>query len=298
MCDIDKTKLKKYGQKYHVKKLYRNSLEMFQKEKLECVSICTLTDSHLEFVSQAAKMKVKAIFLEKPIADNLANARKIIEICRKNNIKLLIDHQRRFHPIYHHIKNFIKQSKIGNIQLFNQYYGGGITNTGTHIFDLLLYFFGDVKSIKESLSKNKSQNPLDPNLDIDLFFRNGIKGKIQALDTMNYGNLELDIFGTKGRIRINLANNKIEYFQISKKEVSVYKNLEKSKFKAIKTKKSEIYLGIENLINSITGSEKLLSSGEDGYKALELTIASMLSSKLNKKIELPIKNMRFKIHSR
>ena len=66
----------------------------------------------------------------------------------------------------------------------------------------------------------------------------------------------------------------------------MYKNLEKSKFKAIKTKKSEIYLGIENLINSITGSEKLLSSGEDGYKALELTIASMLSFKLNKKIEL------------
>ncbi len=298
LCDVDKTKLKKYGKKYSVKKLYQNSLQMFQKEKLDCVSISTLADSHLEFVRQAAKNKVKAIFLEKPIADNLSSARKIIEICRKNNIKLLIDHQRRFHPLYQQIKKFITQSKLGNIQVINQYYGGGISNTGTHVFDLLRYFFGDVKSVKASLSNNKSQNPLDPNLDIDLIFVKGKQGKIQALDTMNYGILELDIFGTKGRIRMDLINNNIEYFQISTKDSIVYKKLSQSKFKTKETKKSEIYIAIENLVNCIRGKGKLLCTGEDGYKALELTIASMISWKHNKTMKLPIKNNKFKIHSK
>lgn len=297
LCDEDKNKLKKYGQKFQIKNLYQSSSELLQNEKIECLSICTFANSHLELVRQAANNKVKGIFLEKPIADNLSNARKIIEICKKNNIRLLIDHQRRFHSLYQYVKKFIQHKKLGNIQLVNIYYGGGISNTGTHVFDLLRYFFGEVKSLQAHLSNNKSQNPHDLNLEIDLIFVNDIQGRMQALDTKNYGILELDIFGTKGRIRLDLINNKIEYFQISKNASYVYKMMNRSRFKTSKMKNSEIFLGIENLVTSIIKNEKLLCTGEDGYKSLELSIASMISYKSNKSIHLPLKKNSFKILS-
>ena len=117
LCDMDNSKLEKYGTKYHVSSLYTDSLEMFECEKIDCVSICTLTDTHLDLVKQASKNNVKAIFLEKPISDSLANAQKIIQICKTNGIKLAIDHQRRFNPFYQSIKEFLKQKKLGNIQI-------------------------------------------------------------------------------------------------------------------------------------------------------------------------------------
>ena len=78
LCDIDQIKLDKYGKKYNVSKLYTDFHEMLKNEELDCVSICTLADSHLEIVEQIAKSNVRAIFLEKPISDTLENASKIL----------------------------------------------------------------------------------------------------------------------------------------------------------------------------------------------------------------------------
>ena len=104
LCDIDKKKLKKYGTKYQVSGLYEHSFEMFKNENIECVSICTLAETHLELVKEAAEFNIKGIFLEKPISSTLLEAQKIIEICKKNKISLVIDHQRRFDPFYVKIK--------------------------------------------------------------------------------------------------------------------------------------------------------------------------------------------------
>src|SRR5690242_10530221 len=83
LCDIDKKKLKKYGIKYNIRSLYSSSEEMFRKESLDCVSICTLANDHLNLVKQAADYGIRGIFLEKPMSDTLENARKIIQVCNK-----------------------------------------------------------------------------------------------------------------------------------------------------------------------------------------------------------------------
>ena len=57
----------------------------------------------------ASKNNVKGIFIEKPFAVSLKEAKRIIEICKKNKIILLVDHQRRFHPIYETVKKILKK---------------------------------------------------------------------------------------------------------------------------------------------------------------------------------------------
>jgi len=141
LCDIDKKKLSKYGRKYKVNGLYQNSNEMFEQEKLDCVSICTHADSHLKLVKQAIQFGIKGVFLEKPISNNLSDAQKVIKICKKNNVILSINHRRRFDPLFHSIKKLLRMKKFGKIQFMNIYYGGGIANTGSHVFDVLRMFF-------------------------------------------------------------------------------------------------------------------------------------------------------------
>lgn len=298
LCDVDKSKLEKFGKKFHVDNLYTDTKEMFSKENLDCVSICTLVDTHLVLVEEAIRFGVKAIFLEKPISDSLQNAHKIVKLCKKNKVTLIIDHQRRFDPVYHSVQSFIKKKKLGNLQLVDIYYGAGIANTCSHIFDVLRMFFGEVSYVSAKFSKNKSINVQDPNLDVSLEFVNGMQCNLHALDVSNYGILEMDIFGTMGRLRFDLSTNEIEYFKTSDNDFLVYKNLVQSKVKINKSTKTAISLGIQNMVNCVMKKDSPLSTGMDGYKSLELIVASLQSSKLNRRVHLPMMRNSFKIKSR
>lgn len=298
LCDIDGNKLKKYGKKYGINSLYFDAKKMFKEESLDCVSICTLPDSHLPLIKEASKHKIKGIFLEKPISISLKDAKNIIKICEKNKIKLQIDHQRRFSPFYQKIKKIINDKKFGKLQHCSIYYGSGIANTGSHIFDLINYFFGGIKWIKATQSKNISNNILDPNIDGKFECKNDLLCTIQSFDYNKFALLEFDIIGTKGRIRLNLTDSKAEFFIVSEKLGLAYKKLIK-KSDIIKENKDDIVLGLENLFNSIQNKTKILSSGKEGYASLEAIIAMKLSAnKKGKRIELPIKSNSLKISSR
>ena len=299
LCDIDKKKLKKYGKKYNVKRLYTKSSEMFAKEDLDCISICTLADSHLELVKQAVNAGVKGIFLEKPISNSLNNTKKIIKLCNQKNVKLAIDYQRRYDQYYISIKNFLNE-RMGKIQTINVFYGGGIANTGSHLFDLLRFFFGEIKSMKGSFSNNQSGNVLDPNIDLQIEFKRKINCTINSLDYRIYGLFEMDILSTEGRLRINLAANtyEINYFKKSIKDASGYRKLIPFTFKVKKSKESSIILVVKDLMNCIKYNKKPICSGIDGYKSLELILASIMSSKQNKVVHLPLISNKYKISSK
>lgn len=295
LCDVDKSKLEKYGKKYHISSLYTDSSEMFKNEKIDCVSICTLVDTHLDLVRQAVKNNVKAIFLEKPISDSLLNAKKITEICKINKIKLAVDHQRRFNPFYQCMRKFLKQKKIGEIQFVNVYYGSGIANTGSHLFDVLRLFFGDIVSIKSCSAEINTINPADPNIDATIKFERGTLCQIHALDYNKYAVLELDILGTLGRIRLDLISDQIRYFRITKGHV--YRTLIESKLNLKKPNKTPIQLAIQNLIETINSSKEPLCTGYDGYKSLETIAAATISLKSQKEVKIPLKN-NYKITSK
>lgn len=298
LSDINNLKLKKYGEKYNVSSLYLDYHEMFSKEKLDCISICTLADSHLEIVREAAIHGVKGIFLEKPISDSLDSASQIIRICKEKKIRLQIDHQRRFDSFYEKIKELISNDKFGRIQHVRIYYGSGIANTGSHIFDLIRYFFGDIDWVEGTFSKNESNNPNDPNIDGKVSCKSDVICHLFGFDVKQYGILEFDILGTNARIRINLSKSTIEYFEVSSTKGLVYGELEPRSI-SLPERKDSIVLGLENLLVSIEKDTKTLSTGEDGYASLEAIIGMRVSAENNgMRINLPVKTNTYKIASK
>jgi len=298
LCDIDTFKLTKYGKKYNVSELYTDYKKMFTESQLDCVSICTLSDSHLEIVKEAVKHNVKGIFLEKPISNSLSDAKEIVRICKKHKVKLQIDFQRRFDPFYHLVKKIVTDKKFGKIQHSSIHYGAGIANTGSHFFDLIRFLFGDIKAVKGEFSQNISNNTADPNIDGLIICENGVKCSIHALNVKNYGILELDILGSNARIRLNLAKSTLEYFEINSKKGLVYKELIE---KPLKTppRKDAIVLGLESLLKSIQNNSEPMCNGNDGYYSLEATLAIIRSARNNSVlVNLPLKTDTYKVSSK
>jgi predicted dehydrogenase len=291
-CDIDVEKLKKYGKKYSVNNLFTNIDELLEKTKPDLISVCTQVHQHEEITIKAAKAGVKGIFCEKPIADSITAAKNMIDVCEKNGVILMIDHQRRFDPLFRTIKNAIENNILGKIYHSTFYYTAGIHNTGTHAIDLMRYFFGDIEWIVGRFSQVKSPNPNDPNIDGFLGFKSGVLASIHALDVNNFLIFEQDILGSNGRLRILNSGAKIEYYKISdSKYFTGYKELEMSNLPFNVPEKREFMIeGIESLVNSIETRTRPISSGYDGLQDLEAILALITSAEDDsKKVYLPLK---------
>ncbi|TLX79082.1 MAG: hypothetical protein E6L00_08380 [Thaumarchaeota archaeon] len=159
-------------------------------------------------------------------------------------------------------------------------------------------FFGEVESVSGNFSTNESGNKLDPNIDAVLKFKNGIISKLNSIDVRNYGILEMDIFGTTGRIKLNLATNTLEYFKTSREDVLVYKNLVLSNINVKRSHQSAITLGVKNLVRCIQTKNEPLCTGEDGYKSMELILACIQSSIERKEVSLSLLHNDYKINSK
>lgn len=295
-ADVDQKKLKQFGEKWGVDKLYSDYRELLEKESIDILSICTWSSTHREICERAVESGVKAIFCEKPITESLRAADEMVAICKNKGVLLAIDHSRRWDEMHQQIKDYIQSGKLGKIQKVSAYYTGGIANTGTHLLDILRFFFGDVAWVWSNFAGQEQET--DPSIDAYLYFKQGFGATLQGLEVKNYLIFEIDIFGEKGRIRIkNSGFNTLFWEVIDHSKFSGYKCLGSMGNEMFGSGLQNCMIrAIENIINSLKTGDEPKSTGNDGRAALEL-ICAIHESKGNK-IFLPLNNRDILIKSK
>jgi predicted dehydrogenase len=292
ICDIDLKKAKKAKEQWNIDSYYSDHIEMLDKEDIDILSICTHPDSHEKIVNDAVNSGVKAIFCEKPISYNMDSALKILELCKSNNIKLAINHSRRWDPYFINLKNEIINKKFGTLQHINFYYTRGIANTGSHLFDLLRYLFGEIISLNAISSIKEIKG--DPTISCTLEMENGLLCNLIGLDGRYYRIFDLEIFGSKSKISIDTSKRAKLFSSTPSKRSSEFNELyEITDDKKTIENSETIISSVTNIIECIEGRNEINCSGIDGYKSLELILAAVLSNKMNKKITLPLEKKHF-----
>lgn len=284
LSDIDKGKLEKAGKRWGITSLYHDYKEMLKKEELDILSICTGASNHLEITREAVNSGVKAIYCEKPIADRLQNADEMIKLCHDNGVVLQINHQRRFDDLYRAIKEFLQRGGLGEIQQAAFYYTRGIANTGSHVFDLLRFLFGDVDWVQATYSQNKSHQANDPNLDGVVKSKKGLTCRIQACDDQNFTVFDMNFVGNKGELNIARNGSTVTYYK--PKEGILMSGTPPFD---TNVPRNSMLKAVEHLVGCLKEGKTSISSGEDGRAALELICAFHDSADANsKRIKLPL----------
>ena len=300
-CDLDEEKLAKCGQRWQIPTLYQDYRELLSKEKLDILSICTWNSTHLDIARDAADNGVRAIFCEKPIANSLKNADEMIRLCQEKGVILQIDHKRRFDKFHQEIKSFLQASRLGRIQQVTFYYVSGIANAGSHMFDLLRFYFGDIDWVQAIYSRNESHNTDDPNIDGMVKFKSGLFGSIQTCDVNKFYIFEMDCLGTKGRLNITRDGFDLDFYEVRKSQLFSEDMDLFHTASPISSDTSREFMveAVRHLVECLTEGKKSLSSGEDGRAALELICAFQESAQADgKRITLPLKDSDIGIKSR
>src|SRR5687767_2042972 len=94
--------------------LYADYRELLERERPDIVSVCVPTRYHAAVALHVASHPgVKAIFLEKPIAQSLADADRLIAAFERHNVAVAVNHTRTWDPHYLTIRRLIAEGAIG-----------------------------------------------------------------------------------------------------------------------------------------------------------------------------------------
>ena len=158
-----RTKGERFAKDFGIPKVYDNPRELFEKEKIDFVDLCTNPFSLPNFVRMAASYKVPVIS-QKPMAPSVAIGEELVATCKKAGIKYLIHENWRWQPCLRQFKTVLDSGKIGTpfrarITLVSGYdfYSHEptlaelehflLTDSGTHILDIARLYFGETESV-------------------------------------------------------------------------------------------------------------------------------------------------------
>ena len=285
-CDIREDRLNLFKEKWNVTRLYKDYKEMLRKEQIDILSVSTHAQQHKEIVIEAAKSGVKAIFCEKPISTNLRDAEEMIKVCKENNVILCIDHTRRFDNFWRKAKEVIDSGLIGDIKVINAYSTAGLQNGGSHLFDLLRFFNGEVDTVYAKLKRDGTTDPSGIGF---LKFKNGSHAFVD-IDFRDYVLFQINLICSKGMLKCGGMIRGDKAFELFTSKSSQTQTglleLQREEFPEVDGEMALVN-AINEIIESIETGKKLISTGEDGLKQLEICTAFYESDRLNSEIKIP-----------
>lgn len=205
-----------------IENVTKDSAEVFNDPEIEAVIICSSTNTHAQFIIEAAKAG-KHIFCEKPIDHDIAKIREALEAVEKSGVKLQIGFVRRFDHNHKKVHDAVIEGKIGDPHIIK------ITSrdpepppieylkvSGVLFFDMMIHDFDMARYISNSEVEEVSAQAavlVDPAIgeigDIDtaivtLKFENGALGVIDNSRKATYGyDQRTEVFGSNGCIAIS-----------------------------------------------------------------------------------------------
>jgi len=158
-------KRQKFAAKYGCRAA-RSYDEILGDRTIEAIINTTPNSVHRETTIAAARAG-KHVFLDKPIANTIADARALTEACRRAKVVLALGYQRRreshFRWVKEHLAEFgrlvnaeanISRDRLGKIDPSSWRYsaegmpGGVMLQIGIHYTDVLEYLLGPVKTVR------------------------------------------------------------------------------------------------------------------------------------------------------
>lgn len=215
LADIDTALLERHGRYYRVTELHTDYRSMLEKLRPEIVCIATRTPAKAEIVRQACAQGAKGIYVEKPLANSLAECKTMLATASNNETTLVYGVNRRYHAVYRQARELIQNNAIGEILEITVEFGRAqLLWAHPHSVDLMLFFLGStrVMDIQAQLSEFDLSREAqlivdsDPVVEGALFnFESGAVGRISKA-----GGLNVRIAGSRGTLVIHADGTSIQ----------------------------------------------------------------------------------------
>jgi len=193
------------------------SLMQASREHFDAVYICTPDSEKFTLIMEALTLG-KHILVEKPLHLSPSEFLMAKSLSKAKNLTIYEAYNHRFEPHLVTVKRALTDHLIGDVYKVRVFYGNGtaqivkqsywkdsyegvLTDLGSHLCDLLLYFFGNKNFNVDFVHKEKKENLSPDYALVQLSEKFTILMEMSLLSWKNTFNLE--IIGSAGSIHVN-----------------------------------------------------------------------------------------------
>ena len=279
------------------------SLEDALATEPELAIIATPAPFHIQTGLDLARQGI-SLLIEKPLSDNLAGTSELIDVCRSNDLTLMVGYNLRFLHSMQILQRMAKDGQIGHvlsvIAEVGQYLpdwrpgsdysqtvsassrlGGGVLLELSHEMDYVRWLIGEVETVNAQIAllddlKMDAENVAD----IVLRFTTGILGNIHLDMLQRTPARKCKLIGTQGTLVWDGIANTVRLFSAESKmwhDVFIEQAWDRN----------EMYiLELQHFLDCVQSKSQPLVTGEDGLRGLEIILAARESARLQKTIYL------------
>jgi predicted dehydrogenase len=274
-AEIDDERRQTFGDRWDIAEhVYSDYREMLAAEQPDIVSVATPTPMHEEMALAAVEAGVKAIFLEKPIASNLAGAGRVVAACADAGIPLAVNHTRRGDAVYRKVAELAQSGAVGELHSMMMLFPSRLMWIGTHGLDIMNFVAGDVP-VRWVSGEIQEGGDRDPGGNAIFEYENGARGFINGFRNNSVG-FRLHVIGSEGEIVISRYDLKLWRNRPGSHmgyEPVVYA------FPQSLNYASPMVKLIEELVEAIEGGPEPVSNGQTALRALEQIVGLYCSSR-------------------
>lgn len=118
VSDLSEKRLAMAENHYPFIKSHKNPLDLIRSTDVDAVAIVTPVFAHYEMAREAL-LQGKHIFVEKPFTSTSAQARELIELAAKKNLRIMVDHTFLFTGAVKKIKAIIDTGELGKLLFYD-----------------------------------------------------------------------------------------------------------------------------------------------------------------------------------
>lgn len=252
-------------------------------DAVDAADIIAPTNHHFDLCRQAIR-KGKHVFVEKPLANTMDEARELLKLTRESRIKFQVGHVERFNPAFASVQQYSLNPMFIEVHRLAQFNPRG-TEVSV-ILDLMIHDIDIILSIVNSEVKSISANGVavmteTPDIaNVRMEFNNGCVANLTSSRISMKRMRKMRLFQKDAYIGIDFLNKKSEVIRLkSEEDTNVFSfdleipgggiktiavaNPPVEEFNAIRKE-------LESFIQSIQENTATIVSERDGYRAMDV----------------------------
>lgn len=262
------------------------------------IAAIVLATPHSQHIGQVrlAAAAGKAVFVEKPLALNAADAAEAVDLCSAAGVVLAVGQNRRFLPIIADLKSMIDAGELGTILHaegnFSTEHGlaytpdlwrandfespaGAMTASGIHIIDTYIHLLGPMVSGRALTRRRVLEVALDDTTVCLMEFASGATAYLGTMPaTPKF--FRIHIFGTKGWAQMQ-SNEELQLCFVNEEpQTRSYRatDIEQAELEAFCDaieKRSSYPVPLDQVVHGIAVQDALIASCQNEGRAVEIS---------------------------
>lgn len=163
--DISSSRRELFAQRWGCDAVYEDGETMVRELAPDILVVATHPDSHLAYVSAAARHRVPVVVCEKPLADTVRRAKAIARLHRTGAVRVITNHERRYSADYIRARAAVLDGRYGRVISVRGTLCFGrrtrrdrmLLHDGTHMVDAIAFLLGGPVRFRRRYGRMRSR---------------------------------------------------------------------------------------------------------------------------------------------